>query len=229
MKKLIGIMLTLLMSLGFVFCMACGQNGGTGGGTADDPYAHIPAEYRFKLPVEEYEPDRVCGDTSTGEACAYRSSKTEFDKNDVTLSFYFGTYFVYDDAQTQLERSPFRDYPFLDLYCKAYKPVGTLFEQTGEHFIKRNNGRYISEHYNKYKAIFVCNSHWQLTEIIFNTKEVIKIPAELFTESEGFISFQIRAPHLLDENNIQTFNSVIINYRLEEDKVIIQDDMKIQY
>ena len=104
------------------------------------------------------------GDESPRYLCAYRSDKTEFDIDDVTLAFYYGGYY-YNGAEYELEN--LSDFPYFDLYFS---------DDGGErYFVKRVEENFVSE---KYNINFTYDENRSVIKRTFNHSEVIRINAK---------------------------------------------------
>ena len=100
--------------------------------------------------------------------CAYRSDKTEFNINDVTLDFYYGGYY-YQGAEYELENA--HDFPSFELYFTDNE--GNKF------FVKRVEENFVSD---KYNCNLIYDNDWNVIDVDFNHSESITIPKEIFTE-----------------------------------------------
>ena len=109
--------------------------------------------------------------------CAYKSDKTEFPIDDVTLDFYYGGYY-YQGIEYELENT--HDIPSFELYFQD--------DCGGKFFIKRVEENFVSE---KYSCDIVYDENWYVTEVKFNHSETITIPQEIFTEESGIIYFSV--------------------------------------
>ena len=109
--------------------------------------------------------------------CAYKSDKTEFPIDDVTLDFYYGGYY-YQGVEYELENT--HDIPSFELYFQD--------DYGGKFFIKRVEENFVSE---KYSCDIVYDENWYVTEVKFNHSETITIPQEIFTEESGIIYFSV--------------------------------------
>lgn len=116
-------------------------------------------------------------DESPSLYCAYKSNKTEFSIDDVTLDFYYGGYY-YNGVEFELEN--IRDIPSFELYFQD--------DHGGQFFIKRVDENFVSE---KYSCDLVYDDNWKIKEVKFNYSETITIPQEIFSEESGLIYFSI--------------------------------------
>ncbi len=138
--------------------------------------------------------------------CAYKSNKTEFDINDVTLEFFYGTY-VYTDVEFMREHGS--TVPGFELYFSN--------DQEQEYLIKRVEEDLVSEKY---------HSEYNKDEkrYDFTHSETITIPKELFTKEKGYVYFFLR--EISNADNYPTkfsLTSVDIYYEVIGDKVIISE------
>ena len=107
--------------------------------------------------------------------CAYRSMKTEYDIDNVTLDFYYGGIY-YPDIEYQLN---FYDIPLFELYFKEAGGEKYLIKRVEENFISK-----------KYYCDVLEDGEYNIN-IIFNYSESITIPKEIFTKDSGLLFFQI--------------------------------------
>ena len=116
--------------------------------------------------------------------CAYKSDKTVFDIDNVTLDFYYGGYY---NPSVEYELI-FTDIPSFELY----------FEDDGgeKYYIKQVEENFISE---KYNCEFIDNGEY-IIDIIFNYSESITIPKEIFTKDSGYIYFTIYGKNVRNHN-----------------------------
>ena len=128
--------------------------------------------------------------TSNGEEinffqAAYRSDKTIFDIEDVTLTFYYG-----GDYDNDIEdiRENIYNIPSFDIYFTD--------EYGNEILVKTVEENFVSDKYN----LDVIYGNWYRTEFIFNHSESITIPKEMFTEESGVIYFSIKGTNILEPN-----------------------------
>ena len=142
--------------------------------------------------------------------CAYRSDKTEFDIDDVTLDFYYGGWFTNLGIEYDLQ---LYNFPMFDIYFTN--------DAHDRCFVKRVEENLVSE---KYRCKFIDDDDWNATEIIFNHSESITIPREIFTENEGVIYFAIyskNANHTVPE--VEWIAGKAIFYKIIGEKVILSN------
>ena len=172
-------------------------------------------------------PDNTGGDTNTNAGavlengfkpsnfdespifhCAYKSDKTHFDIDDVTLDFFYGGYY-YQGVEHQLENM--HDFPYFELY----------FEIDGgeELLIKRVEENFISE---EYSCDFVYDENWYITEIKYNHSETITIPKEIFTEDNGLIYFAIYGENVKEpEQQTKFITGIGMYYKVIGEQVVL--------
>ena len=110
-----------------------------------------------------------------------KSSKSEFDINDVTLDFHYG-FMMGDDIEYDKENV--RNYGEFDLYFRS--------DSGEEYFVRHIDEPLMSE---KYRVeLDHYNGKWS-----FNHSEEITVPAELFTEGTGKFQFRVYAVVLRPE------------------------------
>ena len=142
--------------------------------------------------------------------CAYRSDKTEFDIDDVTLDFYYGGWFTNLGIEYDLQ---LYNFPTFEIYFTN--------DAHDRCFVKRVEENLVSE---KYRCKFIDDDDWNATEIIFNHSESITIPREIFTENEGVIYFAIyskNANHTVPE--VEWIAGKAIFYKIIGEKVILSN------
>ena len=107
--------------------------------------------------------------------CAYRSMKTEYDIDNVTLDFYYGCW-QFPDIEYVLD---LYDIPLFELYFKEAGGEKYLIKRVEENFISK-----------KYYCDILEDGEYNIN-IIFNYSESITIPKEIFTKDSGLLYFQI--------------------------------------
>jgi hypothetical protein len=165
--KIKAIILAVMLS----FCMTACDN------SEPDDSSEFPSEYVTSVLESGFIQQISYGcDPASTYFAAYRSDKTEFLVDDVTLSFSFGDSFA-DIEQGHSDET--------EVHIK-------VFFLTGE----RNSWRYtyikeLEDFYGEaYKCNFVkINKYW--SKAVFNYSEDITVPAELFTGERGRIDFGI--------------------------------------
>ena len=110
---------------------------------------------------------------------ACRSEKNVFDINDVTLTFYYG-----DDFGYQEDLETYREHSFTYLYYELYFANEALTEI----LIRHVDEDFVSE---KHRCKYRWNESGEVTEIIFNHSEELTIPKELFTKEKGIVYFYV--------------------------------------
>ena len=148
---------------------------------------------------------------------AYRSDKTEFDIDDVTLDFYYGGYYP---SGIEFTKTHAQNYPVFEVYF--------VDDADGsKYFIKRVEENFVSE---KYSCELLRDENWYITEIKFNHSETITIPKEIFTKESGKIYFQIHGVNVHEqeqepekEPKVHCIVSNYIFYKVTEGKVILSD------
>lgn len=110
---------------------------------------------------------------------ACRSEKSVFDINDVTLTFYYGDDFGYEeDLETYREHS--FTYEYYELYFANDNNKKILIRHVDEDFVSE-----------KHRCKYRWNESGEVTEIIFNHSEELTIPKELFTKEKGIVYFYV--------------------------------------
>lgn len=140
--------------------------------------------------------------------CAYRSNKTEFDIDDVTLDFYYGGDYSNLGIEYDLQQ---HNFPVFEIYFKN--------ETHDRCFVKRVEENLVSE---KYRCKFIYDDNRNAIEIIFNHSESITIPREIFTENEGVIYFTIYSQNVNYTNSsVEFITGKAIFYKVIEGKVVL--------
>ena len=137
--------------------------------------------------------------------CGYRSDKTEFDIDDVTLEFFFG----YPSYASQGDkREIYEDYFYI---CFINEADGS------EIIVKKVEETLFSE---KYEVIMDDDEPYKIER--YNHSEMLTIPKELFINDKGRIKFRIK----LDGRKnypyaTQLFCYRYVYYKVEGDKVVL--------
>ena len=141
---------------------------------------------------------------------AYKSDKTFFDIEDVTLTFYYGGH--YDNYIEDIRESIY-NIPSFDIYFTD--------EYGNEILVKTVEENFVSD---KYNLDFIFGNFWQ-TEVIFNHSESITIPKEMFKEESGVVYFSIRGTNILEPNpTYKSIRTMPIYYKkFCGDKIILSD------
>lgn len=150
-------------------------------------------------------------DDSPRYLCAYRSDKTEFNIDDVTLVFYYGGYY-YNGVEYELEN--LYDFPYFDLYFS---------DGGGErYFVKRVEENFVSE---KYNIHFTYDENWNVVERTFNHSEVITIPKEIFKDESGRIYFAVYSANVREAApRFRSIASIGIFYKVIGEKVVLSSN-----
>lgn len=131
-------------------------------------------------------------------SCAYKSNKTEFSINDVTLTFYYGHHF-----DVELEADYF-SYPIFELYFSNDDDMTVLIERREEELV--------SDRYDAY---------YHKSVRVFDHSETLTIPQELFTKESGIIWFYISSSNVKENENFGIVSSIAIYYQKDGDKIIL--------
>ncbi len=156
--------------------------------------------------------------------CTYKSDKTVFDIDDVTLDFYYS-----NKVMNQVGDLKFLPGFVENAMSIPYFELFFVDEEENKYLIKRVEENFISEKYIS-KVTFeddLVENVFRPTDIKYNHSEAITIPKELFKKDKGVIKFEIRGLniHFSDEikslRNIDYITSLDIAYKVEGDKVIL--------
>ena len=141
--------------------------------------------------------------------CAYRSDKTEFDIDDVTLDFYYGGYYSNLGIEYDLQ---LYNFPTFEI-CFTTDNLNTIC------LVKQVEENLVSE---KYRCNRIYDDDWNFIELKFNHSESITIPREIFTKNEGVIYFTIYSQNANATNpRVQAIAGKAIFYKVIEGKVIL--------
>ena len=148
------------------------------------------------------------GDDALPYFCAYRSDKTVFDIDAVTLDFYYGGSY-YSNLEHYLETVA--NIPSFDVYLSNRKHVSILVKHVEENFVSE-----------KYRCKLIYDENWNFIEKQFNYSETITIPKEIFTEESGVICFSISGANVREtEPQIRSLTWIDIQYEVMDDKVVL--------
>ncbi len=145
--------------------------------------------------------------------CAYKSATNEFDIDNVTLTFYFGTIMPKEVTDEYIENYlenginiPEFDVYFGDTYCNPLY----LIRHSTENFISTEYSCYIEDYYSKE------------VNIIYNHSETVTIPQELFTRQQGAISFYISGTDINElEPEYKMIACILMNYDIKDGKIVL--------
>ena len=148
------------------------------------------------------------GDDALPYYCAYRSDKTVFDIDAVTLDFYYGGRY-YSNLEHYLETVA--SIPSFDIYLSDRKHVKILVKHVEENFVSE-----------KYRCELISDENWNFIEKKFNYSESITIPKEIFTEESGVIYFTIFGANVREtEPQMKSLTWIDIQYKVMDDKVVL--------
>ncbi len=205
-KLVARVMLLILLLASAVNLSGCIEGWDTTTNDSKDKVSGLEYGFEFELLYPLWE--------NPGKS-AYKSNKTEFDIDDVTLTFYYGESFslktdgsIHTDVATMTV-------PHFDLYFYNDEGVEYLIRHVEEEWtsIKYHVERtYIEYEKNGEK-------HTKL-RYDFNHSEDITIPKELFTKEEGHIVFRTSTTHYPGKL-IMGGSLATIFYQRDGDKVIL--------
>ena len=139
--------------------------------------------------------------------CAYRSDKTEFNINDVTLTFYYGGFFEYS---IDIERRDRFSYPTFELsFYDEESDKRILIRKVEENLVS-----------DKYRA-YVTNTNFFTRVISYNHSEEITIPKELFNKDFGIIYFCIYGANVRENAEVRRITSAQISYKKDGDTITL--------
>lgn len=141
---------------------------------------------------------------STAFHCAYKSDKTEFDIDNVTLDFYYGVEYLFTEED---ERETI-DIPSFDLYLSNGKSPKISIKHVEENLISE-----------KYR----CHIAWdEDSKITYNHCETVTIPRELFVEESECLYFSVYGTNVREF--YPEYRSVIgahLHYKIVGERVIL--------
>ena len=143
---------------------------------------------------------------------AYKSDKTEFDIDDVTLDFYYGVDFY---GSEEYARETTYNFPSFDLYFVDRKGENKIF-------IRHVEENFISE---KYRCELVYDENWNVTKIKCNYFETLTVPKEMFTKEVGMIYFSVFSANVRDyPPEYRAIAGAKVFYKMSGNKVILTDN-----
>lgn len=176
--------------------------------TFDDTTDGIGLEKGLKFNVPD-DPSEV-PPSPPARYCAYKSNKTEFDMDDVTLFFFFGGYYK-SGVEYEIKHSSF---PTFELYFGDDYGRKFLVKQIEENFVSQ-----------KYSCDVIYDQNHYITEIVFNHSEKITIPKEIFTEETGKIYFLISGKNEVQNNASEIIiTSTYVFYKKVGEKVVLSTE-----
>ena len=132
--------------------------------------------------------------------CAYKSDKKEFDINDVTLIFSYGTHYF----------PGIDNFPTFELWF-GNEDDGVLVKKVEENLVSE-----------KYSIEFIRHKDQGILEIVYNHSEMLTIPSELFKNETGFVMFAVRAADINAKNpEVETLGLCVIYYKKSGDTVTL--------
>ena len=140
--------------------------------------------------------------------CAYKSDKKEFDINDVTLIFSYGTNY---SPEIDITLKDYFSFPTFELwFCN---------EDNDTVLIKKVEENLISE---KYRCYYTYTTEYEYVHREFNHSENITIPYNLFTNEKGYVIFGVCAANIIEKNpEVETLGLCVIYYKKSGDTVTL--------
>ena len=137
--------------------------------------------------------------------CDYKSDKTEFDIDNVTLDFYYGVHFLY----TEEDEREIVDIPSFDLYFTDWKGTKRIF-------IRHVEENLISEKYR-------CHIAWdEDSKITYNHCETVTIPRELFVEESECLYFSVYGTDVREfYPEYRSLTGAHLHYKIVGERVIL--------
>lgn len=143
---------------------------------------------------------------------AYKSDKTEFDLNDVTLTFYYGGLF---SSGIEYEKENLRNIPEFELVFINYNSDTNIEERV---VVKKVEENFVDE---KYQVTLVNDIETNTKRVEFNHCEELTVPAELFIGESGRIVFLASGKNTLN-SHYSIDGYCLIYYEKKGDKVILK-------
>ena len=142
------------------------------------------------------------------ESCIIKTDKSEFDIDDVTLTFCFGFRFNGEIDLSQGLNVPEFDVYFADVYNEPL------------YLIRHSTENFMSEKYRITEILDEQDHH--LIETVYNHSETVTIPAELFTKQQGALMFAVSGVDLnSQEQKYKLITGICFNYDIVNGKVKI--------
>lgn len=137
--------------------------------------------------------------------CEYKSDKTVFDIDDVTLDFYYGVHLLHPEER---EEEMF-NIPSFDLYFSNEENHRILIRHVEEDFVSE-----------KYRCYYVKDENGKITsKHHYNHFETHTVPKELFTQESSFFYFSVYRTNSAPPDMCIT--SALIYYKLDGEKVTL--------
>ena len=141
--------------------------------------------------------------------CAYKSDKTEYKINDVTLTFYFGGLY-----SLNLREGYDISYPVYELY------FSNNWNDLQKNLIKHVEDELISEKYR-----FTTKSVLFYNFCEFNYSVELTIPEALFEDAEGVIWFSLYSRNINDEfEEMKMLETIDVYYKKDGDKIFLSSE-----
>lgn len=135
-------------------------------------------------------------------ACAYRSDKSKFEIDDVTLTFYYGGAFETNVERDRIERF---SYPTFEIYFVNDEETHILVKRVEENLVSEKYRTWIGRGSKRF----------------FNHSEEFTIPKELFTKESGMICFYIYGNDVLKNDGPEIICSIEIYYNNDDNKITL--------
>lgn len=134
--------------------------------------------------------------------CAFKSDSNQFDINNVSLDFYFGSSYI---GEYNKDKYDWISIPEFDIYF-------TDILDNMLHLVRHVDENYITD---KYKVNIDVTPKTHKYIVNYNHKENITIPSKLFTEKEGRLGFRLGGINVLSNNpHYYIFNGTWIYYKV---------------
>ncbi len=159
-----------------------------------------------------------CDDSSIFH-CGYKTDKTEFDLDHVTVDLYYGGEF-YNDYGTLCVGF---NIPSFDIFVAVWNEENRNYDK--KYLLKHVEENFISEKYNC-KVLYTKCLFGETAEIVFNHYETINIPKEAFSNENGAIAIMIFGTYTdkgyQKEENI---TGTIFYYKVVDGKVVLSSQI----
>ena len=140
--------------------------------------------------------------------CAYKSDKSEFEIDNVTLTFYYGGAF---ESSVERDRIKRFSYPTFEIYFVNDEEMRILVKRVEENLVSEKYRTWIGRE----------SKIWKKSKRFFNHSEVFTIPEDLFTKESGMIYFYLYGADVLINDEPEIICSIGICYNRNGNKITL--------
>lgn len=149
--------------------------------------------------------------------CGYKTDRTEFDIDNVTIDLYYGVDCCNDDGIVRMGTR----IPSFDIYVAIWDEEINK-DYVNKYLIRHVEEEFVSVKYNCKVITTQRGAGWFIEEIIYNHHETIKIPKEVFVTEIGCISILIRRNDVKQLSPIELrITSTAFYYKVIGEKVVL--------